>query len=134
SQPYYKDFRTPEGAVFETYYNLVGLPNGAINRLGTEDTKTIHHTQWTDRINTLLSENNPEVYISIEGITVDEENQKLIVDVYSKPLIPSSEDYLINLSVTESGIEEAQKNSGSPGGEILDYVHNHVFRGSAYGP
>lgn len=131
--PYHKDFRTPEGAEFETYYGLLSLPNGALNRLGTESSKYIPFAQWTDRVNALLSENNPEVYISIQEIEIDEENQQIIVDVYAKPLIPSDEKYLINLSVTENGIVEAQKNSSSPGGEILDYVHNHVYRGSAYG-
>ena len=132
--PYHKDFRTPEGEEFATYYNLQSLPNGAINRLGINGNSTIPHASWADRVEVLLAENNPEVYISIEDITVNEENQELIVSVFAKPLISSEEAYLINLSVTESGIEEAQKNSNSPGGEILDYVHNHVFRGSAYGP
>jgi len=134
TQPYYKDFRTPEGEEFVSYYEFPGLPNGAINHLGNGVTKYIPYAEWTDRVNELLAENNPEVYISIENVSVDQANQELIVDVYAKPLISSSESYLINLSVTESGIEEAQKNSSSPGGEILDYIHNHVFRGSAYGP
>ncbi len=134
SQPFHKDFRTPEGEEFFVYYNFSGLPNGTINRLGSDGNPFILYAQWTDRVNALLSENNPEVYISIENITVDQVNQEIVVDVFAKPLIPSQERYLINLSVTESGIAEAQKNSSSPGGQILDYVHNHVFRGSAYGP
>ncbi|NEN21890.1 Omp28-related outer membrane protein [Cryomorpha ignava] len=134
TQPYHSDFRTPEGEQFFDYYEMAGLPNGAINRLGSQGNKYIPFAEWTDRINALIAENNPEVYISIENITVDEENQELIVKVYAKPLIPSETAYLINLSVTESGIADAQKNSSSPGGQILDYVHNHVYRGSAYGP
>jgi len=132
--PYHTDFRTSEGEEFVTYYNLQSLPNGAINRLGINGNNTIPFAAWTDRLDVLLAENNPEVYISIEGIEIDEENQEIIVDVYAKPLISSDEAYLINLSITEDNIAEAQKNSSSPGGEILDYVHNHVFRGSAYGP
>ncbi len=134
SEPFFKDFRTPSGEEFFDYYEMAGLPNGAINRLGSDGNKYIPFAQWTDRVNALLAENDPEVYISIENITVDEENQELIVDVYAKPLIRSDIDYLINLSVTEDDIPEAQKDSNTPGGTIYDYVHNHVFRGSAYGP
>lgn len=133
SLPYHKDFRTPEGEEFATYYNLVSLPNGAINRLGINGNSTIPYASWADRVEALLAENNPEVYIHIEDVTVNDQNNELIVKVYAKPLIASQEQYLINLSVTESNIQEAQKNSSSPGGEILDYVHNHVYRGSAYG-
>ena len=134
TKPFYKDFRTPEGEVFETYYNLNSLPWGAVNRLGDNVNKYIPYAEWTDRVNALLSENNPKVYISIENLTIDEENEQILADVYAKPLIASEEKYLINISVTESGIAEAQMNSSSPGGVILDYVHNHVYRGSGYGP
>lgn len=134
SEPYHNDFRTTEGELFFDYYEMAGLPNGAINRLGSQGNKYIPFQEWTDRINALIAENNPEVYISIKDIVVDQENQELIVTVFAKPLISSDTEYLINLSVTESGIADAQKNSSSPGGQILDYVHNHVFRGSGYGP
>lgn len=134
TQPFHKDFRTPEGEEFESYYNLFSLPTGAINRLGSQGNKYIPYAEWTDRVNALLSENNPEVYISIENLTIDEESQQIVADVYAKPLISSGEKYLINISVTESGIEEAQMNSATPGGIIYDYVHNHVYRGSGYGP
>lgn len=129
TKPFYKDFRTTEGPVFESYYGLTSLPRGAINRIGGD----FLYAEWTDLVNVALADNNPEVYISIENLTVDEENQQIVADVYAKPLIPSSEKYLINISVTESGIAEAQMNSASPGGIITDYVHNHVYRGSGYG-
>lgn len=130
TKPFYKDFRTSEGGVFETFYNLTSLPRGAINRVGGH----FSYAEWTDLVNLALSENNPEVYISIENLRIDEENEQIVADVYAKPLISSDEKYLINISVTESGIEEAQMNSSSPGGIIEDYVHNHVYRGSGYGP
>ncbi|MCH2216388.1 MAG: Omp28-related outer membrane protein, partial [Flavobacteriales bacterium] len=36
--------------------------------------------------------------------------------------------------LTEDGIMEAQKDNDTPGGEILDFVHDHVLRYSGYGP
>ena len=132
--PFHKDFRTPEGEEFVTYYNLMALPTGTINRLGSQGNKYIPYAQWTDRINALLSENNPEVYIRIRNLSIDEENQQIVAEVYAKPLISSEEKYLINISVTENGIAEAQKDNNTEGGTIYDYVHNHVYRGSGYGP
>lgn len=134
SQPFHRDFRTPEGEQFVNYYELLSLPTGAINRLGSKGNKVIPYSEWTDRVNEILSEVNPEVYISIEKMTVDEDNQEIIAEVYAKPLVENDENYLINISVTESGIAEAQKDNDTPGGTIYDYIHNHVYRGSGYGP
>jgi hypothetical protein len=134
TQPFHTDFRTPEGEEFVTYFGLPSLPNGVVNRLGTELTDYIPFTQWSDRVNALLSENNPEVYISIESVDVNEELGTISALVYAKPLIPSEEEYIINMSVVEDAIPEAQKDNDEPGGTVYDYIHNHVFRASAYGP
>lgn len=134
SQPFHKDFRTPEGEEFVNYFNLMSLPTGAVNRLGSKGNKYIPYPEWTERINELMLDNNPEVYIAIENITIDEESNQIIVEVYAKPLVVLDENYLINISVTENNIAEAQKDNDTPGGTIYDYIHNHVYRGSGYGP
>lgn len=132
-EPYSTDFRTDEGEEFVEYYGLPSLPNGAINRLGNEFNDYIPFGEWTERVNELLMENNPEVYIDIRDISVDMANGIVSVDVYAKPLIPSDTQYIINMSITEDGIMEAQSDNDVEGGTIYDYTHNHVYRGSAYG-
>lgn len=134
TQPFHTDFRTPEGEEFVSFFGLPSLPNGVVNRLGNEFSDYIPFSQWSERVSSLLSENNPEVYISIENIELTEGLDSITALVYAKPLIASEEVYIINMSVTEDGIPEAQKDNDEPGGTVYDYIHNHVFRGSAYGP
>ncbi len=133
-EPYYLDFRTPEGEEYVNHYQIAGLPTGVINRQGTESTSTIPFSQWEGRVESLLSTNNPEVYIDIQDVVLNEDSTEASVHLIAKPLISSTKSYLLNVAITEDGIQEAQKNSDSPGGEILDYVHNHVLRYSGYGP
>ncbi len=133
NEPFSTDFRTTEGEEFVDYYGLPSLPNGVINRLGNEFNDYIPFTQWTDRVNSLMTENNPEVLIDIRSIEVDEKNGLIIAKVHAKPLISSSETYILNMSVTEDGIPEGQYDNDVDGGIVYDYTHNHVFRGSAYG-
>src|SRR5690554_1659726 len=76
TQPFHKDFRTVEGEAFVTYYNFSALPTGTINRLGSQGNKYLPYAEWTDRVNALLSENNPEVYIRIVNVEIDEEDQR----------------------------------------------------------
>ncbi len=134
NEPYHTDFRTPEGEAFVSHYQIAGLPTGVVNRQGTESTSTIPFSQWEQRVNNLLSTNNPEVYIEIEDVILNEDSTEASIHLIAKPLITSAISYLLNVAITEDGIEEAQKNSDSPGGEILDYVHNHVLRYTGYGP
>lgn len=125
------DLRTPEGAEWYNYYNPPGLPDGIINRLGTENTQTIYFSLWADRVAELLADNNPEVYVGITNVTLNSDSTKLTLDVTVKPLILAEDEYYINALVTESGIVTGQKTIGDV---LHGYVQNHVFRRASNGP
>ena len=134
NEPYHNDFRTPEGEFYVDHYGLQSLPTGVINRQGDGVSETINFSLWPDRVNSLLAANNPEVFIQINDIKFNEDTTRASVNLIAKPLQSSSKSYLINVALTEDGIMEAQKDNDTPGGEILDFVHDHVLRYSGYGP
>ena len=125
------DMRTPEGNEWYNYYNPPGLPDGLINRLGTENTSTIPYPYWADRVAALIADNNPEVYVRITNLSINNDSTKLTVNVTVKPLISSLDDYYINALVVESGIVTGQKTVGDV---LHGYVQNHVFRRASNGP
>lgn len=126
------DMRTTEGNIWFDYYMPLGLPNGLINRLGTEFSTTISSFFWTDRIADLIGENNPQVYIKITEVEVDSSASVVKVHATVKPLILSEDDaYYINAWILENGIIAGQK---SRDGVLHNYEHNHVFRSASNGP
>lgn len=127
------DLRTPEGAEWYNYYNPPGLPDGLINRLGTENTATIPYPYWADRVAELVADNNPEVYVGITSLALNSDSTILTVKVTVKPLILTDDEYYINGMVVESGIITGQKKVGGEG-VIHNYSQNHVFRRTSNGP
>lgn len=129
--PFNLDFRTTEGEIYHSYYNPPGLPDGVINRLGTENSATISASNWADKLAELMPENNPEVYIRIVSTEIDADSTELSAKILVKPLVIGDDVYTINMGLTESGIHEAQKTVG--GVTLYDYVHDHVFRRNSNG-
>jgi len=132
NEPFYIDFRTPEGETLHDFFDPPGLPDGVIDRLGTESTSTIPFPLWADELESLMVENNPECYLEILAVDVNEDSTSIELSAIAKPLISSEDDINLNVVVLESGIEEAQKTSGNE--TIYDYIHDHVFRTASHGP
>ncbi len=125
------DLRTPEGAEWYNYYNPPGLPDGLINRIGTENTSTIPYPYWEERVAALIADNNPEVYVGITDLAINGDSTILTVRVTVKPLILEEDEYYINAMVVESAIITGQKTIGDV---LHDYSQNHVFRRASNGP
>ncbi len=131
-EPFHLDFRTDEGEELYEYFLPDGLPSGVINRRGTQSSNTITYQNWADRLNVLMADNNPEVYLKIGEPEVNQDSTVLKAQVIVKPLIlDPGESYVINMGLMENGIEEAQKAPNNV--TLYDYIHNHVFRGNSDG-
>jgi hypothetical protein len=131
NEPFFLDFRTVEGEEYYNFYQPPGLPDGVIDRLGTENTSTISFQNWANRLQTLMAENEPEVFIRIANIIFSPDSSSITAQVVIKPLILTDDVFNINMGIMESGIEEAQKDAG--GVTLYDYIHDHVFRGNSNG-
>lgn len=124
------DLRTPEGETWHSYYSPPGLPDGLINRLGNQFGPTIASPFWAGRVDELIAENNPEVYIKVTDVEVSD-NEIVRVHATVKPLILGEDDYYINALLLEDGIIAGQKDVGET---LHNYEHNHVFRRASNGP
>jgi hypothetical protein len=132
SQPFYKDFRTPEGEALYAFYEPPGLPDGVINRKGRNGLPTITYPFWADELDVLMQTNNPEVFVKINNLSINADSTELTSQIIVKPLIEVADNYTINCVILEFGIDEAQK---APGGvTIYDYKHDFVFRRASNGP
>jgi hypothetical protein len=131
NEPFYLDFRTVEGEEYYNFFQPPGLPDGVINRLGTENTSTIAFQSWAGRLEVVMPQNDPEVFIKISEILFETDSTSVTARIIVKPLINSEDNYNINFGIMESGIEEAQKDVGNT--TLYDYVHDHVFRGNSNG-
>jgi hypothetical protein len=131
NEPFFLDFRTVEGEEYYNFFQPPGLPDGVINRLGTENTSTIAFQNWANRLEVVMAENNPEVFIKIADLRIAEDSSRITAQIVVKPLILTDDVFNLNLGVMENGIEEAQKDVGNV--TLYDYIHDHVFRGNSNG-
>lgn len=131
NEPFHMDFRTVEGKIYHEYFDPPGLPDGIINRLGTENTSTIPYPLWSDKLEQLMAENDPDCYLEILDVSFFDDSSMVEVNAIAKPINVLNDGINLNVAVIESGIHEAQKTTGN---QILyDYVHDHVFRTASHG-
>ena len=120
----FPDFRTDDGNEWNNYFNIGAYPNGLINRSGV-----LGSAEWTSAVNNVIGSDAP-VRLIIKS-EFDEATRELKLSIHSKFLqdVASNdvriitcmmEDKIIGKQVTANGIDE-------------NYVHRHVFRGTADG-
>lgn len=120
----FPDFRTDDGNEWNNYFNIGAYPNGLVNRAGV-----IGAAEWTSAVNSVIGNDAPvRLIVKTE---FDNATRELKVSIHSKFLqtVESNdvrlttcmmEDNIIGKQATTSGIDE-------------NYVHRHVFRGTADG-
>ena len=118
----FPDFRTDEGNEWNNYFNIGAYPNGLVNRTGV-----IGAAEWTSAVNSVIGNDAPvRLIVKTE---FDNATRELKVSIHSKFLqtVESNdirlttcmmEDNIIGKQITPDGIDE-------------NYVHRHVFRGTA---
>ena len=120
----FPDFRTDDGNEWNNYFNIGAYPNGLINRSGV-----LGSAEWSSAVNNIIGSDAP-VRLVIKS-EFDEATRELKLSIHSKFLqdVASNdvrlttclmEDKIIGKQVTSNGIDE-------------NYVHRHVFRGTADG-
>ena len=120
----FPDFRTDDGNEWNNYFNIFAYPNGLVNRTGI-----VGAAEWTSAVNSVIGNDAPvRLIVKTE---FDNATRELKVSIHSKFLqtVESNdirlttcmmEDNIIGKQTTASGIDE-------------NYVHRHVFRGTADG-
>lgn len=125
------DFRTPEGNAYDEFFgnSKAGLPNGMINRKKFNNSYITRHTKWASLVAGEL-EQTPTLGIKLTA-NYNPSSRKISVSTNLNYLKNSSaQDYLVILMVEDSIIHYQKDYRLGENQDILNYVHNHVLRGS----
>ena len=119
----FPDFRTDDGNEWNNYFNIAAYPNGLVNRTGG----VLGSAQWTSAVNNIIGNDAPvRLIVKTE---FDDATRELKVSIHSKFLINvASNDVRLTTCMMEDRIVGKQV---TPNGVDENYVHRHVFRGTA---
>jgi len=121
----FPDFRTEDGNEWNNAFNIAAYPNGLVNRIGG----VLGAAQWASAVSSYMNTQAPvRLIVKTE---FDEATRELKVSIHSKFLQQFEgadirlitcmmEDNILGKQVTPDGIDE-------------NYMHRHVFRGTADG-
>jgi hypothetical protein len=121
----FPDFRTDDGQVWNTDFNITAYPSGLVNRTGG----VLGAAQWTTAVNSFMGADAP-VRLIVKTNYFDSDrtlqisvHQKFLRDIESNNLrltVCMMEDSIVGMQTTPDGV-------------IEEYMHRHVFRGTADG-
>lgn len=121
------DFRTNDAQELYTYFNVLYLPQGTVDRklFSGETSVALDRTKWTAKTNTQLSETTP-VNMQLNE-TYDSVTRELLLTVELHYTQTVYEKNNLTVFLTESNITAMQANGSS-----VDsfYIHDNVFRKS----
>ena len=121
----FPDFRTEDGNEWNNAFNIAAYPNGLVNRIGG----VLGAAQWASAVSSYMNTQAPvRLIVKTE---FDETTRELKISIHSKFLQQFEgadirlitcmmEDNILGKQVTPDGIDE-------------NYMHRHVFRGTADG-
>jgi len=124
--PYDNDWRTTEGNDLMATFGPSQFPIGMVNRIDFPNDHLKAFQSWPDQAATFVAE-----LTSIDivpTISYNGSSRKATIDVKLKYLNSLTGDFNIVVLITESHIIAAQTGHS---GDILDYEHNHMLRGSS---
>ena len=120
----YPDFRTDEGNEWNNYFNISAYPTGTVNRQAAIGSAT-----WATEVGNVIGGAAP-VRLIIKS-KYDDDTRELKLSIHSKFLQNvASDDVRLTVCMMENNIIGKQV---TPDGAVNDYVHRHVFRGTADG-
>ena len=121
----FPDFRTDDGKAWNDNFNITAYPNGLVNRTGG----VLGSAQWTSAVNDIIGDDAP-VRLIVKT-DYNNSNRELKVSIHSKFLQSvASSDVRLTTCLMEDNIVGKQV---TPNGINEEYVHRHVFRGTADG-
>lgn len=120
----FPDFRTDEGNEWNNYFNISAYPTGTVNREAAIGTAS-----WASEVDDVIGNDAP-VRLIIKS-EYDDATRELKLSIHSKFLQNvESDDVHLTVCMMENNIIGKQV---TPDGVVEDYVHRHVFRGTADG-
>lgn len=120
----FPDFRTDEGNEWNNYFNISAYPTGTVNREAAIGTAS-----WASEVDNVIGNDAP-VRLIIKS-EYDDATRELKLSIHSKFLQNvESNDVHLTVCMMENNIIGKQV---TPDGVVEDYVHRHVFRGTADG-
>lgn len=125
----FPDFRTDDGHEWNTYFGISSYPKGMVNRQAA-----IGEADWTTAVSDVINNDAP-VRLIIKS-EYDDATRELKLSIHSKFLqTVNSDDVRLIVCMMEDNIigRQVVPTSVNPAGYVEDYVHRHVFRGTADG-
>ena len=120
----FPDFRTDDGNIWNSEFQITGYPSGLVNRTGV-----LGQAEWTAAVNNAIGSTAP-VRLIIKS-EYDEASRELKLSIHSKFLQNvASDDVRLTVCMMEDNIIGKQI---TPNGVDENYTHRHVFRGTADG-
>lgn len=120
----FPDFRTDDGNDWNDYFNIAAYPTGMVNRQ-----ETIGQASWIAAVENVIGGDAP-VRLIVKS-EYDDATRELRLSIHSKFLQNvASDDVRLTVCMMENNIIGKQV---TPDGVVDDYVHRHVFRGTADG-
>ena len=120
----FPDFRTDDGNIWNSEFQITGYPSGLVNRTGV-----LGQAEWTAAVNNAIGGAAPvRLIIKTE---YDDASRELKLSIHSKFLQNvASDDVRLTVCMMEDNIIGKQI---TPDGVDENYTHRHVFRGTADG-
>ena len=120
----FPDFRTDDGNEWNNYFNISAYPTGTVNRQAA-----IGSASWATEVGNVIGNDAP-VRLIVKS-EYNDESRELKLSIHSKFLQNvASDDVRLTICMMENNIIGRQI---TPDGAVDDYVHRHVFRGTADG-
>ena len=134
SAPYDYDFTTPSGEALDNEFNVQSYPIGLVSRINSNDQYKYNVSEWSFYVDSLINE-SPAALLELSA-DYNNSSREVDIEVSGTVLNQIDGDYNLSVVVTEDSIVKPQKNNDpqlGPTPDIMDYVHDHVLRGSVNG-
>ena len=125
------EFRTPVGNDIASYFNLPATPYGMVNRTAFGGNALLAPNTWASAVVNEASK-LADVKITLSG-NYNSASNTIILDAQLKFIKAGTADMYLAAYIVEDSIVQYQRDDRLPDVHVLNYVHNHVLRGSMNG-
>ncbi|MCF8218016.1 MAG: Omp28 family outer membrane lipoprotein [Bacteroidales bacterium] len=134
SAPYDYDFTTAAGEALDNEFGVQSYPIGLVSRINNNGQYKYNVSEWNFYVDSLINA-SPAALLELSA-DYNNSSREVDIDVSGSVLSQLDGDYNLSVVITEDSIVKPQKNNDpqmGPTPDIMDYVHNHVLRGSVNG-
>ncbi len=125
------EFRVKEGLDIAAFYNLPATPYGLVNRISYGGSTLLAPSTWTTAVG---NEMNKTASVKLElNAGYDEASASINLKAKMKFLTEGTSNYYMVAYIVEDSIIQYQRDDRQADVHVLNFVHNHVLRGSMNG-